>query len=67
MQLPIYGNQADKVEEYIKKSLHDLKLEYVDMYLIHAPFGVFKDNKSNYEEMRRDDSTDHLKIWEVTL
>lgn len=61
----MYGNQADEVEEYIKKSLRDLKLDYVDMYLIHAPFGVFKHNKSNYQEMKRDNNTDHLKIWKV--
>lgn len=37
------------------------------MYLMHTPFGVFKDGKSQYTEMKRDDSTDHLKIWKVNI
>lgn len=52
---------------YIKESLENFQLEYLDMYLVHLPFGVFKDDKSEYSDMKRDDGTDHVKIWKVKI
>lgn len=51
--------------KYIEKSLKELQLDYLDMYSVHAPFGVFRGDSTDYTEMQRDDSTDHLKIWKV--
>ncbi|XP_025208168.1 1,5-anhydro-D-fructose reductase-like [Melanaphis sacchari] len=62
-KLPCYGNRAEDVDHYIKQSLENLQLDYIDMYLIHHPIGLFKNGKSDYSEMEIDKSTDHLKIW----
>jgi len=67
LQLPAYGNRAEDVEKYIKKSLGDLQLKYIDMYLIHIPFGLLKDGKSQYSEMKIDNNTDHVAIWKVNV
>ncbi|KAE9531547.1 hypothetical protein AGLY_010753 [Aphis glycines] len=62
-KLPCYGNRPEDVDKFIKQSLHDLQLDYIDMYLVHLPIGLFKNGKSEYSEMELDKSTDHLKIW----
>ncbi|XP_022167311.1 1,5-anhydro-D-fructose reductase-like [Myzus persicae] len=62
-KLPSYGNRPEDVDKYIKQSLQDLQLDYIDMYLIHLSIGLFKNGKSEYSEMELDKSTDHLKIW----
>ncbi|XP_062124818.1 aldo-keto reductase family 1 member B1-like [Drosophila sulfurigaster albostrigata] len=36
-KLPTFANRASDVEATIKKSLADLQLDYVDIYLIHSP------------------------------
>ncbi|KAL4112965.1 hypothetical protein QTP88_016677 [Uroleucon formosanum] len=62
-KLPSFGNRPEEVDTYIKQSLQDLRLDYIDMYLIHLPIGLFKNGKSLYSDMELDKSTDHLKIW----
>lgn len=51
-------------------SLNRLKLSYVDLYLIHMPFGFIcdetltpKSNPDGFFEL--DKSTDHIATWKV--
>lgn len=67
-KLPPHGNRAATVEKFIKQSLADLQLEYLDLYLIHAPFAV-----PDASPWKRDDEgalildTDinHVETWKV--
>ncbi|XP_055384544.1 aldose reductase-related protein 2-like [Condylostylus longicornis] len=72
-KLPIHANRPGDVEKTLKKSLEDLQLTYVDMYLIHAPVAVPQpasgagssltyDRDSN-GNLIIDPTTDHVKIW----
>lgn len=68
LQLPPTGNRPDRVEKWIKKSLKDLQLDYVDLYLIHTPFtfeevGTDLHPHNEKGEIRMDVSTDHVKVW----
>lgn len=69
-KLPPHANRSNCVEKFLKKSLHDLKLSYVDLYLIHTPFGVpevdgpfLTDEESG--ELILDTATDHISTWKV--
>lgn len=66
-KLPTFGNRPEGVSKYLKLSLEALQLSYVDLYLMHGPFGFvdddskqvpFKDGKALI-----DPSTDHIAIW----
>lgn len=51
----------------MKKSLQDLQLDYLDLYLVHVPFAfVDCDDLHPKDEngmMLADHSTDHVKVW----
>ncbi|XP_043261124.1 aldo-keto reductase family 1 member A1 [Colletes gigas] len=66
-KLPPSGNRPESVEKYIKKSLQDLQLEYLDLYLIHTPL-AFVDGEGLHPvdkdgQIKLDCSTDHVKVW----
>lgn len=67
-KVPPSGNRAKDVERWLKQSLENLKINYVDLYLVHLPFG-FEDAGYDFHpvnekgEFRIDVNTDHLEIW----
>lgn len=64
-KLSLPGVHQDRVEFFMKRSLENLQLEYVDLYLIHFPIGTkFSGDESNHTLGEIDDS-DHLEIWKV--
>lgn len=68
-KLPLIGNNAKYVEEFIKKSLEALQLSYLDLYLIHNPVGLVY-GKELYPvdengKVKLDMSTDHVAIWKA--
>ncbi|XP_069688692.1 1,5-anhydro-D-fructose reductase-like isoform X3 [Periplaneta americana] len=69
-KLPPKGNHAGSVEKYLKRSLKALQLDYVDLYLIHAPVGfedvgenLFPTDKNG--DLATDPSTDHVAVWKA--
>lgn len=68
-KLPPPGTRASTVEKYLKRSLADLQLEYVDLYHVHVPFTVpdvdgpflMDDNGDIVLET----TTDHIALWKA--
>nr|CAD7199061.1 unnamed protein product [Timema douglasi] len=63
-KLPSTGNRAEDVEKYLKQSLKNLQMTYVDLYLIHKPIGYFPELDKDGNHVP-DPSTDHLSIWKA--
>ncbi|XP_034232333.1 aldo-keto reductase family 1 member B7-like isoform X2 [Thrips palmi] len=71
-KLPVYAMRAADVPDLLNQSLSRLQLDYVDMYLIHMPFGV---NRESYNGVSivaigpndTDPSTDHRAIWDAMV
>lgn len=66
--MPPSGNRTEDIEKWIKRSLCNLQLSYLDLYLVHAPFGFEDDGKDLHPhdetgQIRMDVKTDHLKVW----
>ncbi|EFA02583.2 uncharacterized protein LOC662731 [Tribolium castaneum] len=68
-KLPMFGMNPDRVEYFLKKSLENLQMDYVDLYLIHFPIG-FKFDMSTGRPVVNDKrqlvpegKTDHVAIW----
>lgn len=69
-QLPPVGNHPDRVEKYLKRSLNNFGLEYVDLYLVHVPFGFLEKGEDIHPvdadgNILLDKSTNHINIWKV--
>lgn len=65
------GNHANTVEKYLKETLSNLQLDYLDLYLIHTPFSVpeFEGDipKDSNGNVIFDKDTDHLAVWRVCI
>lgn len=68
-KLPFNANRASSVEKYLKKSLENLQLNYIDLYLIHAPFGMQEGDeilpKDKDGKILLDPTTDHVLLWKT--
>ncbi|CAG0904323.1 unnamed protein product, partial [Darwinula stevensoni] len=70
-KLPMIGNQKDKVAVYLQKSLTALNLTYVDLYLVHGPFGLKDNGDDNIFPMDPDGTiqldltTDLVSVWKA--
>ncbi|KAL7638636.1 UNVERIFIED_CONTAM: hypothetical protein RMT77_011208 [Armadillidium vulgare] len=68
-KLPMIGMNANSVERFMNLSLKKLNLPYVDLYLIHVPFGLKGADDTDVFGMKAtgipavDHSTDHIAIW----
>lgn len=58
-KLPLGGMEPGGPERCLKSSLEKLRLEYVDLYLIHSPF--YRNAEGNFP-----DDVDHVAIWKVS-
>lgn len=68
LQLPMHAMRASDVAVFLRQSLDNLQLDYVDLYLIHMPFGFDKDGfdaATGYRLDALDTTTDHVAIWKV--
>jgi len=65
-KLPGIGLRPEGVHKYINRSLTALQLDYVDLYLIHTPFG-FPDGDTLFPlkdgKIQLDKTTDHIAVW----
>lgn len=60
-KLPPVGMRPEKVEYYMKKSLENLQLDYVDLYLIHVPTGMNLEESTGKREI--DPKSDFIAVW----
>ncbi|KAK9883005.1 hypothetical protein WA026_001218 [Henosepilachna vigintioctopunctata] len=60
-KLPNVGNRSRDVEKFLNMSLERLKMNYVDLYLIHMPFSFFGDEES-YAPLKDNDGSVQLDV-----
>ncbi|KAK7862403.1 hypothetical protein R5R35_008093 [Gryllus longicercus] len=69
-KLPNFGNRPESVEKYIKRSLDNLQLTYLDLYLVHHPVGLQEKEgemlpKDDSGNLLVDKSTDIISVWKA--
>uniref|UniRef100_A0A1Q3FNX6 Putative aldo-keto reductase n=1 Tax=Culex tarsalis TaxID=7177 RepID=A0A1Q3FNX6_CULTA len=68
-KLPPHGTRAATVEKFLRRSLDDLQLEYVDLYHVHVPFtlpevdGPFLTDDNG--DIVLETTTDHVALWKA--
>ncbi|XP_050503586.1 1,5-anhydro-D-fructose reductase-like [Diabrotica virgifera virgifera] len=62
-KLPISGLCTDRVELFLKKSLNNLQLDYVDLYLIHFPVGTNMGKAGTPLHKLKLEMSDHKEVW----
>nr|CAD7447229.1 unnamed protein product [Timema bartmani] len=68
-KLPHVGNRPCDVRKYLDKSLVRLRLDYIDLYMVHMPFGFFPDQSGDSPAVDKDGSylldmnTDIVAVW----
>ncbi|KAK9875414.1 hypothetical protein WA026_007807 [Henosepilachna vigintioctopunctata] len=68
-KVPTYAIDPEGVREYLKKSLANLQMDYVDLYLVHTPFGIkiieetLHSAVSSGSNVEIDYKTDLLAVW----
>ncbi|RWS19245.1 uncharacterized protein B4U80_08901, partial [Leptotrombidium deliense] len=73
-KLPMNGMRPEKVEYFLRKSLKELRVDYVDLFLIHAPFAikyvaddVFYPTDESTEMLLADEELDFCVTWKASL
>ncbi|KAL1373821.1 hypothetical protein pipiens_018429 [Culex pipiens pipiens] len=68
-KLPPHGTRAATVEKFLRRSLDDLQLEYVDLYHVHVPFTVPEVDgpflMDDNGDIVLETTTDHVALWKV--
>lgn len=68
-KLPHCGNRPAGVAKYLKRSLENLQIDYLDVYLIHAPYSYQEVDDLLYPfkngKILLDTTTDHIAVWRV--
>ena len=68
-KLPMMALRPERVNEYCQYSLKNLGLDYVDLYLIHTPIGLHRDEKTKFIKLYDggkviyDKDTDLVGVW----
>ncbi|KAJ8936800.1 hypothetical protein NQ318_021942 [Aromia moschata] len=63
-KLPFNGLHQDRVKMFMKQSLENLQLDYVDLYLIHFPIGFkYEEGPFLLSKKEVDDNIDHIAVW----
>lgn len=66
-KLPLAGIHEDRVEMFMKKSLENLQLPYVDLYLIHFPIGTnYVGSPVTPPDQIVLEKPNHIAIWKVS-
>lgn len=61
----LWSSQHSQVESALRKSLADLQLEYVDLYLMHWPVSL-PPNDADAPNFGKEDRTQHAQDWDFT-
>lgn len=63
-KLSPFSQHPDKIEQSLIASLERLQVDYVDLYLIHYPIAIIKDEA---DEFAGDPNVDYLDLWKVLI